>query len=184
MNRLRNTLSQRWLTIQGSLFPWLSEELGPLTEKQQALVTILELVRIEDFIMSSRGFPGRPPKDRTAIARAFVAKVVYNKPTTRALLDRLATDSALRRICGWERVNDVPEEWVFSRAFAEFSTAHLPERVHEAFIKKSYEGELVGITHAIQRLLRREKSRSKRQRHRKLRQNGAARNTAKSASNR
>ena len=144
MNRLRNTLSQRWLTIQGSLFPWLSEELGPLTEKQQALVTILELVRIEDFIMSSRGFPGRPPKDRTAIARAFVAKVVYNKPTTRALLDRLATDSALRRICGWERVNDFPEEWVFSRAFAEFSTAHLPERVHEAFIKKSYEGELVG----------------------------------------
>lgn len=81
MNRLRNTLSQRWLTIQGSLFPWLSEELGPLTEKQQALVTILELVRIEELIISSRGFSGRPPKDRTAIARAFVAKVVYNQPT-------------------------------------------------------------------------------------------------------
>jgi hypothetical protein len=144
MSRLRDTLSQTWLNIQDSLFPWLTEELGPLTEKQQDLVATLELVRIEEFIYSSRGFPGRPPKDRTAIARAFVAKMVYNKPTTRALLDRLATDSALRRICGWERKNDVPNEWTFSRAFAEFSKAQLPERVHEAFIKKSYANELVG----------------------------------------
>ena len=92
------------------------------------------MVRIEEFITSSRGFPGRPPQDRTPIARAFVAKMVYNKPTTRALLDRLKTDIALRRICGWERRNDVPDEWTFSRAFAEFSTGQLPERVHEAFI--------------------------------------------------
>lgn len=144
MSRLRDTLSQTWLTIQGSLFPWLSEELGPLTEKQQELVTTLELVRIEAFIPSSRGFPGRPLQDRTAIARAFVAKMVYNLPTTRALLDRLETDSALRRICGWERKNDVPDESTFSRAFAEFSVSRLPERVHEALINKSYAGELVG----------------------------------------
>ena len=144
MSKLRYTLSQTWLNIQSSLFPWLSEELGPLTEKQQELVTTLEVVRIEEFIYSSRGFPGRPPQDRTAIARAFVAKMIYNMPTTRVLLDRLATDSALRRICGWERKNDVPDEWTFSRAFAEFSKSRLPERVHEAFIKKSYEGALVG----------------------------------------
>jgi transposase len=144
MSKLRDTLSQTWLTIQSSLFPWLSEELGPLTGKQQELVTLLEVVRIEEFIYSSRGFPGRPPQDRTAIARAFVAKTLYNLPTTRALLDRLETDRALRRICGWERNNDVPDEWTFSRAFAEFSASQLPERVHEAFIKKSYEGELVG----------------------------------------
>ena len=144
MSKLRDTLSQTWLTIQSSLFPWLSEELGPLTGKQQELVTPLEVVRIEEFIYSSRGFPGRPPQDRTAIARAFVAKTIYNMPTTRALLDRLETDNALRRICGWERNNDVPDEWTFSRAFAEFSKSRLPERVHEAFIKKSYEGEIVG----------------------------------------
>jgi transposase len=144
MSKLRDTLSQTWLNIQSSLFPWLSEELGPLTGKQQELVAALEVVRIEEFIYSSRGFPGRPPQDRTAIARAFVAKTIYNMPTTRALLDRLETDSALRRICGWERKNDVPDEWTFSRAFAEFSASQLPERVHEAFIKKSYEGEIVG----------------------------------------
>jgi hypothetical protein len=144
MSKLRDTLSQTWLNIQSSLFPWISEELGPLTGKQQDLVTLLEVVRIEEFIYSSRGFPGRPPQDRTAIARAFVAKTIYNMPTTRALLDRLEADSALRRICGWERKSDVPDEWTFSRAFAEFSASQLPERVHGAFIKKSYEDELVG----------------------------------------
>jgi hypothetical protein len=144
MSRLHETLAQAWLNIQGSLFPWLAEELGPLTEKQQELVATLELVRIEEFIYSARGFPGRPPKDRTAIARALVAKMVYNYATTRALLDRLATDRALRRICGWERKSEVPDEWTFSRAFAEFANSRLPERVHEALIQKSYQGELVG----------------------------------------
>ena len=141
---LRETLSQTWLSIQGSLFPWLAEELGDLTKKQQELVTTFEILRIEEFIYSSRGFPGRPPKDRSAIARAFVAKMIYNMPTTRALLDRLATDKSLRRICGWERLNDVPDESVFSRAFAEFSVCQLPERVHAAFIEKSYANEIVG----------------------------------------
>lgn len=144
MSKLRDTLSRTWFNIQGTLFPWLSEELGPLTEKQQELVTTLELVRIEEFIYSSRGFPGRPPQDRTAIAKAFVAKMVYNMPTTRALLDRLEADRALRRICGWERKNDVSDEWTFSRAFAEFSKSQLPDRVHAAFIKKSYVNEIVG----------------------------------------
>ena len=141
---LRETLSQTWLSIQGSLLPWLAEELGDLTKKQQELVATLEILRIEEFIYSSRGFPGRPPKDRSAIARAFVAKMTYNMPTARALLDRLATDKSLRRICGWERLNDVPDESVFSRAFAEFSASQLPERVHAAFIKASYAGEIVG----------------------------------------
>lgn len=144
MNRLRETLSQAWLGIQGSLFPWLAEELGPLTQKQQDLVATLELVRIEELIPSGRGFRGRPADDRAAVARAFVAKAVYQMPTTRALLDRLATDISLRRICGWERKHDVPDEWTFSRAFAEFSASRLPERVHEALVRKSYQDELVG----------------------------------------
>jgi len=61
MIRLGETLSQIWLGIQGSLFPWLTEELGPLTEKQQDLVAALELVRIEELIPSVRGFRVRPP---------------------------------------------------------------------------------------------------------------------------
>ena len=87
---------------------------------------------------------GRPAKDRAPIARAFVAKAVYDIPTTRMLLDRLATDVALRRICGWERKRAVPSESVFSRAFAEFATTQLPQRVHEALIHTTYEDRLVG----------------------------------------
>lgn len=144
MKRLHETLSQTWWNIQSSLFPWLSEELGPLTEKQQELITTLELVRIEEFVFTPCGFPGRPAQDRAAIARAFVAKMIYNLPTTRALLDRLATDKALRRLCGWECNNRVPDEWTFSRAFAEFADSRLAERVHEALIRKNYNGVLVG----------------------------------------
>jgi len=64
MRNIRGTLSRAWLNIQGSLFPWLSEELGPLTGKQQELVTTFELVCIEEFIYSSRDFPGRHPLDQ------------------------------------------------------------------------------------------------------------------------
>jgi hypothetical protein len=38
MNKLKETLSNYWLTIQGNLFPWLKEEVGDLTEKQMLLI--------------------------------------------------------------------------------------------------------------------------------------------------
>ena len=44
-------LSSIWERIQSSLFPFLEEELGPMTEKQQKLVSILEIIRIEDSIV-------------------------------------------------------------------------------------------------------------------------------------
>ena len=144
MSGLRDTLAQYWLNIQGSLFPWLKEELGELTETQQQLISVLEMIRLEEFLHLRYGYPGRPPADRMAIARAFVAKQVYNMPTTRVLLERLRTDQQVRRICGWEHLHEVPKEWTFSRAFAEFSADGLPERVHAALIRKNYEGEIVG----------------------------------------
>jgi len=116
MNHLREGLSQSWARIQGSLFPWLQEELGPLTEKQQQFVMILELIRIEEHLNDYYGGMGRPPKSRAAIARAFIAKMVYNMPTTRMLLERLESDKSLRRLCGWEYRHQVPHESVFSRA--------------------------------------------------------------------
>lgn len=144
MSFLTETLSQFWLSIQGRLFPWLEEELGELSEKQRQLVSILELTRIEGFIATSRGWPGRPEKDRRAIARAFVAKVVYNMATTRQLLERLGSDRTLRRLCGWERQNDLPSEATFSRAFAEFAKNQLVEEVHAALIEKYEAPRLVG----------------------------------------
>jgi len=65
-------------------------------------------------------------------------------PTTRILLDRLACDIVLRRICGWEKKNDIPSESTFSRAFAEFSETLLPSLLHETLIKRSYKEQIVG----------------------------------------
>ena len=142
------SLAQHWETIQGSLFPTLEEHLPPLTEKQQQLVSILEFVRIEQFIQSYiPGFRGRPSVNRTAIARAFVAKAVYNMPTTTILIERLHSDISMRRICGWETRSAIPSESVFSRAFAEFAETGLADRVHASLIKQVYKDEIVG--HAV-----------------------------------
>lgn len=139
-----DTLSYYWEKIQGTLFPELEEELPPLTEKQQQLVATLEVIRIEQFLPDFRGYIGRPQKDRAALARAFVAKAVYNMPTTRALIDRLNSDISLRRISGWEQKREIPDESTFSRAFAEFTESELPKLVHSALISKVYTKRVVG----------------------------------------
>ena len=90
------------------------------------------------------GLPGRPPEDRHALARAFVAKAVLDLATTSGLIERLAVDATLRRLCGWERASEVPSESTFSRTFAEFAKSSLPNRVHEALIKRAYKDCIVG----------------------------------------
>jgi hypothetical protein len=144
MSFLLGTLSQFWLTVQGTLFPWLEQELGELSKKQKQLISILELIGIESFIEKSSGYPGRPPDDRRAIARSFVAKAFYNMGTTRQLLERLESDATLRRLCGWERQSQLPSEATFSRAFAAFSRSQLPAQVHKALIDKYENSRLVG----------------------------------------
>lgn len=143
MSQLRETLSHYWNMVYGFLCPIIEEEVGDLSAKQRHLISILEMVRIEEYIKTSYG-PGRPADDRKAIARAFVAKAVFNFPTTRHLLDRLDSDPALRRICGWMTKDSIPEECTFSRAFAEFSATELPARVHETLIRETLGTQLVG----------------------------------------
>lgn len=143
MSQLKETLSHFWNRVHGFLFPLIEEDVGELNAKQQRLISILEMVRIEEWVKIPFG-PGRPADDRKAIARAFVAKAVYNFPTTRHLLDRLASDPVLRRICGWVSKDSIPEEWSFSRAFAEFSAIELPAKVHEILIRDTLETQLIG----------------------------------------
>lgn len=138
-------LSQIWTRIQGTLFPFLRENLGPLSEMQQKLVMVLELIRIEKFVHAPIGrCVGRSPKDRRALARAFVTKAVYNMPTTKDVIDRLRGDTNLRRICGFERRSDIPDESTFSRAFGEFAQTELAAKAHEALIVKYHSEPLVG----------------------------------------
>ena len=132
-SKLGQTIAKYWNNIQQNLFPYLNEELDPITEKQQQLIVTLEVVRIEQYLPCRFGFEGRPRKTRAAIARSFVAKMVYNMDGTRALWERLRSDKNLRRICGWESVRHIPSESTFSRAFAEFTDSALPQRVHGTY---------------------------------------------------
>jgi hypothetical protein len=141
---LPTCLSTTWAHIQGNLFPWLTEELGPLTDMHKKVVTALEVAGVEAFVRVWPGLPGRPQCDRAALARAFIAKAVLSLPMTAMLIERLAVDKQLRRLCGWEHRGELPSEATFSRAFAEFASSALPCRLHEALIKGSYEDRLVG----------------------------------------
>jgi hypothetical protein len=137
-------LSHHWNTIQATLFPLLEEELSPMTKLQSRLVTVLDFVRVEEFLPYYRGLVGAPECDRAAIARAFIAKKIYNIDTNKHLIDRLHCDRVLRRLCGWERKNEIPSEATFSRAFGQFSKMGLPARMHEAFIKEHHSHRLIG----------------------------------------
>ncbi len=141
---LRSTLTNVWNRFQGELFPALAEEVGPLLESHRKLVRALDLAEVERFVSTRWGGPGRPQRSRQALARAFVAKAIWDLPTTRDLIDRLMVDATLRRLCGWPRVGAIPSEATFSRAFAEFSQARLAERMHEALVKEALGAELIG----------------------------------------
>jgi hypothetical protein len=133
-----------WINRQRSLLPGLDEELDPLTAKLEHLIIILDTLGLEAFVAPPSRGRGRPPDDRPAIARSFVAKAVLTIPTTSALIERLQIDRALRRICGWERRSEVPSEATFSRAFAEFAAQGLPERVHEQLVRRHLHDHIVG----------------------------------------
>ena len=141
---LRDRLSNAWDHVQGFLFPILREDAGPMTAQHERLVVVLEVASVEAFVTMWPGLPGRPPQDRHALARAFVAKAVLGLATTSALIERLSVDRTLRRLCGWERAASVPGESTFSRAFAEFARSGLPGRAHEALIKQTHKDRLVG----------------------------------------
>lgn len=143
MSSLLQLLSRFANVFQAYLFPVLEESLGPLSALHQKFAKTLAMLELDGFVVVQHG-RGRPPHDRGAMARAFLAKAIWNLPTTRALLDRLQSDAALRRMCGWETAAAVPDETIFSRAFAEFARTELGQRVHAALIEKTHGGRLVG----------------------------------------
>jgi len=140
----RASLSHFWTNVQCTLFPDLERYTGELSSDHKKLVSILELVRIENFITSSKFNDGRPCKDRCAIARAFIAKIVFKITYTKQLVKQLKIDKQLRIICGWDACQGIPSESKFSRAFKEFSRYSLPEKVHQALIKEVYKNQVVG----------------------------------------
>ena len=140
---LREMLSDYWYAFQQELFPRLESELGPMGERYELFVAVLELVRVEALLPYFRGQVGRPEEDRAALARAFIAKAVFDVPTTRGLIERLEVDGRLCRLCGWSGAGRLPSEATFSRAFSEFAESGLASRLHETLIARTMDGHLV-----------------------------------------
>ncbi len=122
MSKIVPILSKIWLkvkNIENSLLPDLQENLGQLSTKEQKLIKILDFAEIEKHVRTTSKI--NPPKDREQMARAFIAKLVYNFQTSRDLIDRFHIDRTLRVLCGWRYSNSILSESKFSRAFQEFS---------------------------------------------------------------
>ena len=144
--RLIERLSWLKTKLQDELFPALEENFtGVFTKKQQQLVSILEVVEIERQVQAPiYHWMGRTPKDRQAIARAFVAKAVYNFPTTRDLIEALHSMVNFRKICGYMEKQGIPSESTFSRAFKEFAGSELGEKVHKALLREHLSEQVIG----------------------------------------
>ncbi|WP_035259003.1 transposase [Desulfatirhabdium butyrativorans] len=134
-----------WNTIQLTLFPWLEEELDPLTERQKHFVSVIELIKPERFLQQFCWIGnGRKPKRRLNLLKAFVAKAVYDFQTTEILVEHLKSCKNLRRLCGWETIWAIPSLSTFSRAFTQFSESEVLNKIHRAMIVKNYGDKIAG----------------------------------------
>ena len=140
----RDRLTQFQHLLQTELFPIVETAVGDLSSQARLLVSTLGFLSISRWLPPTRGCVGRPMRDRQSCLRAFVAKAAYNFQTTRQLLERLRADDQLRRLCGWDSLRQLPHESTFSRAFAEFADSELPQRIHEALIRDTQAGRLIG----------------------------------------
>ena len=129
---------------QQEMFPKLEAALDGMTPQLKLLVSVVSLVPLARILNARRAVTGRPAKDRTALATAFIAKAVLGLPTTRDLIDRLKVDGALRQLCGWRKKEAIPHESKFSRAFAEFAEDQLPQQLHQAMVEQTQKDRLIG----------------------------------------
>ena len=44
------TISSFWCSFQEQLFPTIEQDLGPLGERYQSFITVLEFVRVEQYL--------------------------------------------------------------------------------------------------------------------------------------
>jgi hypothetical protein len=87
---------------------------------------------------------GRKPLSRLPLAKAFVAKMVWNLATTEDLISFLQVAANTRRLCGWDAQNDIPDRATFSRAFEQFSLGQLPQLAQSQLIKTHLADLIIG----------------------------------------
>lgn len=71
-----------------------------MTEKEQQFIQVVTIMELENHIKATDPRTGRKPKNRLNLAKAFVAKAVYNFATTDILITYLKGNKNLRTLCG------------------------------------------------------------------------------------
>lgn len=141
-----NPLLSHYICIESDFFQELGEKIGEISGKLVHFIRILEIVRPSRFMSSEMNWcgVGRKMHSREKIFRAFLLKAEYNLPTTKLLIESLKTNSSWRLLCGWDSSSQLPSESTFSRAFAQFSNAELPDAVHESLVVEHLHDQLIG----------------------------------------
>lgn len=142
---METTLAAIFGGLQRHLFPALRAEVGELTAPDQRFVSVVSLLHLEPLLAPyAGGGRGRPRLSRRALALSYIAKAVYNFPSTRHLLDALRSRPTLRRLCGYDGVGEIPDEATFSRAFADFAAGELPQQLHAMLVQEHVAARLIG----------------------------------------
>ena len=140
----RQGYRQHQLLLQRELGQWaLSLEIT-LTPVHQRIVQTLDWLNMDRLMGYASKRVGRPERSRVALAHAFVAKAVLGFEQTAQLRSRLAVDTVLRRLLGFESNRPLPSEATFSRAFAEFARTGLAAKAHEALIRQHLGATVIG----------------------------------------
>jgi len=96
-------LGSLWNSIQTWLFPMLEDELGELDEKHREFVVVCEFCSPRAYMASYRWVGnGCPPASRLALCKAFIAKAVWDFPTTRGLSIKILCKSSPKHCSTWD----------------------------------------------------------------------------------
>lgn len=140
----RQGYRQHYTLLQRELGQWAGGLELALTPMHQRIVHTLDWLNLEGLIGYAGKRAGPPERSRLALAQAFVAKAILGFEKTTQLRSRLAVDTVLVRLLGFESHRRLPSEATFSRAFAEFAQMGLPAKAHEALIRQHLGGQLIG----------------------------------------
>ena len=140
----RHGYRQHHVLLQRELGQWACNLELALTPVHQRIVHTLDWLNLESLLGYTGKRAGAPERSRLALAQAFVAKAVLGFEQTSQLRSRLAVDTVLVRLLGFESHRALPSEATFSRAFAQFAQMGLPAKAHEALIRQHLGTAVIG----------------------------------------
>ncbi|KAF7275686.1 hypothetical protein GWI33_011369, partial [Rhynchophorus ferrugineus] len=133
----------RWELVQQELICELNTDILTTTPPLEKLIHVLDWIDLDQIIPYQKPILGRPSYDACVIARAFIAKALLGIEQTTDLIERLHHDRTLKRICGFKTFQVLPSPATFSRRFADFAESELAKTLHENFIIKHLNDQLI-----------------------------------------